>query len=302
MSIRIAASKRIVERILRHLGPATIARRRMAGRTLILAWHNIVPPGASPGGDRSLHLSLTDFQAQLDVVESLADVVPLGAALEPGDAGRRPRVVLTFDDAYRGTLTAGVHELRSRGLPATVFVPPAYVPDQPFWWDDAAVQGGLSDSDRSRALQQWHGRDREVRQRLSLKPGPASTPECRCGTEAELRAATSDGLVTLGSHSWSHPNLATIPEDELQLELESSLRWLEQRFPDATIRWISYPYGLATQAVHVAADAAGYDGGLRVNGGWLPRLPGNRFDLPRLNVPAGLSADGLALRLSGLFT
>ena len=63
MSIRIAASKRVAERILRRLGPATIARRRMTGRTLILAWHNIVPPGASPGGDRSLHLPLTDFQA-----------------------------------------------------------------------------------------------------------------------------------------------------------------------------------------------------------------------------------------------
>jgi hypothetical protein len=41
--------------------------------------------------------------------------------------------------------------------------------------------------------------------------------------------------------------------------------------------------------------------GFLVDGGWLPPRPDNLFALPRLNVPAGLSADGLALRLSGLF-
>jgi peptidoglycan/xylan/chitin deacetylase (PgdA/CDA1 family) len=104
----------------------------------------------------------------------------------------------------------------------------------------------------------------------------------------------------LGSHTWSHPNLCRATPTELASELEQSKRWISERFPKSAIPAISYPYGLESPAVKAAAEGAGYTMGFRVDGGWLPKTVKDSFALPRLNVPAGLSADGLALRLSGL--
>ena len=58
--------KRAAEFVLAHGGPAALAARRRRGSTLILAYHNVVPDGASPAGDRSLHLPFARFEAQMD--------------------------------------------------------------------------------------------------------------------------------------------------------------------------------------------------------------------------------------------
>src|SRR4051794_40278450 len=100
--------KRAVERALVH-GAGIVSRTgRRRGATLVLAYHDIVPAGERPVGDRSLHLPQADFAAQLDEAARLGlRIVPLDALRQPDD-DPTPRVVITFDDAYRGALTAGV--------------------------------------------------------------------------------------------------------------------------------------------------------------------------------------------------
>ncbi len=50
-----------------------------------------------------------------------------------------------------------------------------------------------------------------------------------------------------------------------------------------------------------AAAAAGYAAALRVDGGWIPDpRAADRLDLPRLNVPAGVSRRGFELRTAGM--
>jgi len=121
----------------------------------------------------------------------------------------------------------------------------------------------------------------------------------RSASESELRAATYPGL-TLGSHTWSHPNLARLDGHRLDSELRQSRQWLEQHFGAVFVPWLTYPYGLLSASVLEATLAAGYVGACRIEGGWARPKPG-QFDLPRLNVPSGLSMDGFALRVSGLF-
>jgi hypothetical protein len=88
---------------------------------------------------------------------------------------------------------------------------------------------------------------------------------------------------------------------ELTEELARPLAWLREQFPEHSLPAISYPYGLRSPSVETAARDSGYTMGFLVAGGWLPAHGADPFALPRLNVPAGMSADGLALRLSGLF-
>ncbi|MGH7719607.1 MAG: polysaccharide deacetylase family protein, partial [Gemmatimonadaceae bacterium] len=125
-------------------------------------------------------------------------------------------------------------------------------------------------------------------------------PEMRCTTEEELSAAARMPGITLGSHSWSHPDLSQLSREQLGEELTRPLAWLRERY-QTVVPYLTYPYGLSSPAVEEAARAAGYRAALRVSGGWATSTARERYALPRLNVPAGLSANGFALRASGLF-
>jgi peptidoglycan/xylan/chitin deacetylase (PgdA/CDA1 family) len=201
-------------------------------------------------------------------------------------------------------VTIGVEELARRAVPATFFVVPTFVGGGPFWWD-ALASGerlGLDRNLRERAISDWGGRDGDVRRWAEaggLRRGPV--PECAlAASEEELHAATRNPGITLASHSWSHPNLVRLAPAELREELGWSLRWLQERHT-SVIPWLSYPYGLASRSAEVAAAAAGYTAALALGGGCFTPGRGNRYGLPRLNVPAELSANGFVLWTSGLF-
>lgn len=298
--------KGALERGLLLSGIPRASRRRRSGDVLVLAYHDVVPHGAAPMGDRSLHLPRSAFARQLDLLRATHDVIPLDAALARGAArASRPSVVITFDDAYRGAMTAGIEELEARGMPATVFVPPAFVGGGVFWWDALTPPGaaGLPAGVREHALTVLAGRSDAILARAADGGGgvapDAIPPYARCATEAELRRAASVPGITLASHTWSHPNLAALPPEALDDELRRPLAWLRERF-EGTLPVLTYPYGLASAAAERAAADAGYEAALRIDGGWLSRAPGNRYALPRLDVPAGLSPAGFRLRIAGL--
>lgn len=301
-----ATLKALVEALLAGSGPAALSRRAFRRRALVLAYHNVLPDGAPPGADRSLHLPLARFREQLDVLARHACVVPLAELLELATATAtttRPRVAITFDDAYAGAVTSALPELERRGLPATMFVTPGMLGGGGFWWDMVQATAGadLPEGFRLEALETGRGEGERVQvlaglRGLEVAPPPAA---CRPASEAELaRAARWEGL-SLGAHTWSHPNLARLERHELPAELGPPLEWLRERFPRAE-PWLAYPYGLTGPAVEVAARGAGYRAGFLVSGGWLPVAERNPFQLPRLNIPAGLSRDGFVLRTSGL--
>ncbi|MEO8139166.1 MAG: polysaccharide deacetylase family protein [Gemmatimonadota bacterium] len=295
------AAKAGLEAFLARSGAARAFGGSRRGEVLILAYHNIRGDDATPSGDRSLHLPLRSFRGQLDRLTGNHDVIPL---TEVFDAPRsdRPRVAITFDDAYVGAVTLGIPELVSRGLPATIFVAPHFLGGQSFWWDAIADSEGLTEPVRMRALEELRGEDRRIRDWATANHRTIVEPalDSRCVSEAVLTDVASAPGITLGSHTWSHPNLARLDGAELAEEFTRPLAWLKERFT-SVVPWVSYPYGRWSPLVATAAQAAGYRAGLRVDGGWYRPGRDADFAIPRLNVPAGLSADGFALRLAGLF-
>lgn len=299
--------KGLVERILRHGGAARIGRSRLGGRALVLAYHNVLPSGHAGGCDRSLHLPQREFSRQLDLLQDAADVVPLDEVFlaPPRPARGRVRIAITFDDAYVGAMTAGVEELRRRGLPATVFVTPGFLGGRCFWWDEILPPrlDHLPADIRERLLVEHAGQDAQVREwaaRHGYRVVPA--PEAaRCASEALLSSAAEYSNLSFGAHTWSHPNLARIRGQALTDELLRPLQWLESRYP-RVLRILAYPYGLTDPVAEAAAAAAGYHSAFRVTGGWLPAATETvQFRLPRLDVSSRLSLDGFALRLAGMF-
>jgi peptidoglycan/xylan/chitin deacetylase (PgdA/CDA1 family) len=273
----------------------------MACRSLILAYHNVVPDEVQSRGDRSLHLPLRGFLDQLDLIQAHCRVRPLSELLAEGPFDDGPHVAITFDDAYCGAVVLALPELNRRGLPSTLFVAPGLLGTQSFWWDELATgAGGLSTELRRTALEVHAGRQEGIRMGLGRNPAAKTLPEWYgCATKGQIRALGEQGMVTFGAHGWSHSNLARIGADELAVELSRPLEWLRAAgIPMIPV--LAYPYGLASQAVEAATERAGYSAALVVEGGWLGASARRPWAIPRYNVPAGISRDGLMLRLSGI--
>jgi peptidoglycan/xylan/chitin deacetylase (PgdA/CDA1 family) len=290
-----------MERALSSRAAARVVRHRIRGKRLILAYHGIVPEGASAAGERTLFTTQSDFRAQLDLIAEIADVSSLDKIDEPGNG--RPRVAITFDDAYRGAVVEGVSELAKRNLAATIFVAPGRLNNQVFWWDALANESQtLDESVRQHALRSLGGSEERVREwaaRADLLLSDALPAYAQTATVAELREAVRSAGITVGSHSWSHSNLASLGAGDVTLELNRSRDWLRAEFGEKAIPWVAYPYGLGSEEVFKAAACASFTGGLRIGGGWHRPADTCAFARPRLNVPGGLSVAGLRARLLG---
>lgn len=275
-----------------------LPRRTAPGDRLVLAYHNIVPTGWTAQGDRSLHLPLDRFEAQLDVLQAELAVVPLLELLSTPDPYRR-RVAITFDDAYASSLALGVAACEARGLPCTVFVAPALLGRVPVW-DRREVAGQWSHAERERFLWQQAGRDVEPVTATELTLDAA----LRLATSAELAAclARSGPRLTLGNHSQTHANLAALSPPEVADELCSAQTWLQAFAPARSVPVVAYPYGHAPRdpSVCMSHDPALPAWGLLVTGGWQRRgTPMPPLTVPRWNVPAGITVKGFKVRLRG---
>jgi peptidoglycan/xylan/chitin deacetylase (PgdA/CDA1 family) len=295
------ALKRTIERVLASDAVTRRTQRKLRGSRLILAYHGIVPRGfdGPVAAERALFVPQSRFAAQLDVLRDVADVAPLDRIDDAGDG--RPRVAITFDDAYAGAVTAGVQELVAHGLPATMFVAPGRLDGHVFWWDALAGESGVLDPGLRRyALSELGGADERIRAWAGAARGTASVPAfARSATVGELDHAMQTPLLTLGSHSWSHPSLAALTPEALHDELARPRAWLAERFGQRAINWCAYPYGLSSAAVLAATAAAGYDAALDITGGWHRATEGVRFARPRLTIGAGMSVDGFRARILG---
>jgi peptidoglycan/xylan/chitin deacetylase (PgdA/CDA1 family) len=296
--------KHLAEAAIVGSGVTRLTRYAHRSRVLVLAYHNVVPTGEAFDGDWNLHLPQREFALHLDTIRRTHDVVPLASILDASPPRARPRVVITFDDAYAGALDAGVGELEQRGMPSTIFVAPGLL-GRVTWWDALARGGraGLPELIRNHALEDLAGKGDEIVDwaKTSGHLSGEASRRPRIARLDELKHAAGRPGVTLGSHTWSHPNLRALTPTEVRDELTTSLDWLRASFSETTIPWLSYPYGFWSESVCQGAAEAGYVAAVRVEGGWVAADPrASRYGVPRLNVPLGMSVNGLSLRLAGI--
>ncbi len=301
--------KSLVERVLYHGGIAGLSRRRLRGAVLVLGYHNVVPEGEAVVGERSLHISQRRFGEHLDVISDSHEIVALRHVLEAPNDPQLPRVAITFDDAYRGALIAGVQELASRDLPATIFVAPRFAEEgSGFWWDKLAPgeNGGVPrerwERFRRDAMERHSGRNDEIVGFAESRGAvPRTLPEhATPGSIDDLRSAAGAASLRFGSHTWSHPDLTALRPDEVRNECTRASEWIRSEGLPRD-EWIAYPYNRVSATVVSSVRKAGFHGGLTLDGRWSVRDRVDPFLLPRLSVPAAMTPEGLGLRLAGLF-
>ena len=207
--------------------------------------------------------------AQLRYLVRHFKVVPLEAMVDRLANGSLPpthEIVLTFDDGLRNNLTVVYPILRELKVPATMFVCPALVESGQWLWNHEM---------RCRLQTLAQPEMAELRMKL-LTPGISADaivewmktlrPQQRRMAEATIRQATAgfqptdaqreafdimdwddlrsldQDLITVGSHTLSHPILTTLSAEEMDLEIAESRRCLEQRL-QRKVDFFCYPNG-----------------------------------------------------------
>lgn len=290
--------------------------RRISSGGNILCYHSITSPELP--SNAVVNVSIERFAKDMSVLASCAEMVPLRTLVERHRAGRSCSglVAITFDDAYASLLPLVLPHIRERSIPLTVFVAcDAVAPGRAFWWDrlddlharvrpdrwrafeaalglpDAYRQGQPVDLGPLRPLRQWilatfAGRwnDQLETPLAELESETGFRTQHRCMNLEELDRFAASSLVELGVHTWSHPVLPLLAEDEIRGEIRSCLAWLRERY-DRVLPVLAFPFGLFDARSAAVAEEEGMlaslslsDRGLRYGrvGNVLPRIAGTR--------------------------
>jgi peptidoglycan/xylan/chitin deacetylase (PgdA/CDA1 family) len=204
------------------------------------------------------------LERQLRLVSAAFPVVPL-EALAGGKKALRPRVALTFDDGLRTNVEVAYPILKKLGLTATFFVCPGLIDSGEWLWNHEARQrllmldkGSLAElatqvgapADAERFVE-WMktldlGRRRQVEKRIraatpKFSPTPAQRHEFDLAGWQELKAL-DPRVVTIGSHTMTHPILTSLTADETDSEMRESRFALEKRL-EREVTLFCYPNG-----------------------------------------------------------
>jgi peptidoglycan/xylan/chitin deacetylase (PgdA/CDA1 family) len=144
--------------------------------------------------------------------------------------GFRPGYALTFDDGYASVLDSGLRILSEAAVPATLFVTIDF------------IDGKIAPP--------WRSSNRELLREYELNAG-----HFRPLDWGQLREIVASGLVEIGSHSMSHPLLATLAPEQAEAELSRSKAILEDRL-GVRVRYFSYPFGVRRYGAYSDATEA----------------------------------------------
>ncbi|SFR66610.1 polysaccharide deacetylase family protein [Halogeometricum limi] len=184
----------------------------------VLAYHAV----GNPAGYGNV--SVDRFRRDLDYLTEHFRVVDLPAVL---DSDGDERVALTFDDAYDDFAENALPVLREYGVPATLFVPVDFV--------GAAPEGYAYRFARSPTEYEAFNDPASFADETVRDPGVMSWER--------LRAVASDPLVTVGTHTRTHPDLARIHDRAvLEREIVGARDELEDRL-GVTVDRFCYPFG-----------------------------------------------------------
>src|SRR5262245_44701688 len=137
--------REFLARVFGRLGVLRVLERVAAGirpGLVVLTYHRIADPGADPFYDPVISATPESFRAQLEWLRRHLRILSLEELLARREAGRpwrEPAALVTFDDGYRDNFEAAVPILRAGNIPATFFLPTAFLesPRLP-WWDRVA--------------------------------------------------------------------------------------------------------------------------------------------------------------------
>jgi len=269
----------------------------------VLNYHRIAHPATDPLYRPIISATPQEFEAQMILLKAQFEIIGHDELVDMVVGGvrvKRPRILITFDDAYFDQFEHAAPVLRRLGIPAILFVPTGFLerPRLP-WWD--AVSWCLRQTRKDRleftypvaigfqadpacgyeaAIPVWIARllaarpfdeDRlndELERQTQVDPQPSAIVERLFMRVDHLRGWVDAGLA-VGSHTYHHPRLTDLEPQQRHWELIESQRWLA-RVLGTPIPTLAYPFGTSDavdEPTKAMARACGYQAAFAFEGG-----------------------------------
>ena len=279
----------------------------------VLTYHRVDEADAHPWLDPGLISATPEIFAQ-QMKYLAANYEPVSTsevvgAFEKGNPAALPRraVLVTFDDAYCDFAEHAWPVLRQYQIPVILFVPTAF-PDHPerlFWWDrlfHALRTTSMEKLSTPVGLFSLSTSGQRAEAYKSLKNHLKTVPHVSAMAEVDricsdlnvlpqknivlswdaLKRLANEG-VALGAHTQNHPIMSCITLDELESEVQGSLRDLTNQTGSAPLTF-AYPSGIHNDAAVSVVQRAGFKLAFTTRRGLNAVGQADRLRLQRINV------------------
>lgn len=292
-------------------------------RLSILIFHRVL---AAPDPLFPSEPTVESFDAQLGLLKSLFNVLPLPEAVERLQAGTLPAraAAITFDDGYADNLTHALPVLQKHGLHATFFIATSYL-NGGRMFNDTVIESirqcradrldlgdlGLgihelgSHAEKVQAIGKilphvkYLALDtrEDVVAQIAARAGAGSLPGNLMMTTSQLKTLHAAGME-IGGHTHRHPILAKLDRNQARSEIAAGKVWLEDTL-GTPVRVFAYPNGKpGADYLPEQADIVrelGFEGAVSTQRG-VSTGQSDVFQLPRF-TPWDVSRTAYALRL-----
>lgn len=156
--------------------------------------------------------------------------------------GYKPKgriAIVTFDDAWRDNLKL-IPVIEKYNVPITIFAPIEPLLSGNYWWEYAQKKGGYSLSNKMKALKEneFNNAIDDLKNEVVLSRSAM--------TIDELCRISEHPLISIESHSYSHPILTNLSEPSLNYELSQSKQYLSETLKK-DVQWFCFPNGSLTE-------------------------------------------------------
>lgn len=307
--------KRFALRLMQNCGVFALTRAMSENMARILMYHNF----SGPGETNTDAVDAAALRKQLAYLRRYFHVVPLTCMFEHLKARTpfdRLTVALTIDDGRRNCYEILFPLLQEFGMPATFFVVSSFVRREDWLWTDKVLwlsqqqsRPGELSADKIEILFATLNRLRPEARTAFIEataacmgvtiPQHAPSQYAPCSW-TELREMADSGLVEIGSHTVTHPILATLTEEESWHELIISRAQIGEAL-GREVRSFCFPNGKPGdyRPSHLQqVKDAGYAGAVVASFGMITER-GNPYELPRMGVSGGSDALSFSKDLDG---
>lgn len=307
--------KEAVKRLAVNSGLMRLLSQITGSHVSIILYHGVCETARTNGLFRKM-LPVDMFEQHLKVYRNYGTAISLQQAMEGSSSIKNP-IVITFDDGYANNYSLAFPLLQAYGIPATVFLTTGFIDRKVFLgsdWIDFIAFRSHGDDAKSKE-------DRCVHLSSHYKSLPHTETQAFLddlqrnsdveytwhaiprGLEPlnwdEIRTMRKSGLISFGSHTFSHPILSHCSGEVQQFELSEAKRRIETELNEEC-RFFAYPNGMAddyTEVTKSLAAKAGYTLALTAETGYNCPPFTDQYELRRWG--GGITPTKLAYLVSG---
>jgi peptidoglycan/xylan/chitin deacetylase (PgdA/CDA1 family) len=202
------------------------------------------------------------------------------------DFPSEPLYIITFDDGFNDVYSEVVPICNEYSIPIIVFLTTGNIINRELlWWEEARELNRMGCDISIQKLKQFISADRKkildgYKKKINYNP-----KKCELLTEAQISEMGKNKLISFGSHTVTHTNLAAESDSNIDYELTSSKLCIEKLI-GKRISHLAYPNGDYNSKVIEISKKIGYKSALIEGDSWVSKN-NDLFKIPR--VGAGLS-------------